>query len=345
MTTNTERFEIAPLAPAAPEDLHFESAHIAWILSRYRDVWTALRSSDLSQDRPSPASTHDSRVKPALPKKHSDGPSAFLSFHFDDWQITIKMLASVSLRKLRTDQPVDLVSQFIRPWCLDSALAFTGIEPRHREYLNNLISGLAESDAAPYNANLKTRASVANRELDYFFQGRTTSSSKSMFLGLAQTLPAFLASAWAALLQHPSQVKDLQRHPGWIPRATEELLRYAGPVHTLFRRADRDTEICGTKIERGDRLILRLSSANRDPLQFPEPDRLDLTRNVAGHVALSAGSHYCAGASLVRMTTAVATQVFLERYVAPEITHPVEWSCGTMLIWPSSLPVLLGNAL
>jgi cytochrome P450 len=166
---------------------------------------------------------------------------------------------------------------------------------------------------------------------------------KSLFLGIAQTVPAFLASAWVALLQHPSEWRILQTHSDWIPKATEECLRYAGPVHSLFRQADRETSICGTKITTGDRLTLRLASANRDPQQFAEPDRLDIRRGAAGHLALSSGFHYCVGASLVRMMTATATQSILARYSQPKLSHPFEWSCGTMLIWPSSLPVLLGR--
>ena len=211
------------------------------------------------------------------------------------------------------------------------------------QYLADLVSQLSESDAAPHDTTLESRAKQANQELDRFFQRRDTSSHKSMFLGIAQTVPAFLASAWAALLQHPTQWKKLHAHPRWTPRATEELLRYAGPVHTLFRQANKEMDICGAKISSGDRLILRLASANRDPQQFADPDRLDITRNVAGHLALSAGSHYCVGASLVRVITATATEAILGLYSAPKLSRAVEWSSGTMLIWPSSLPVLLGN--
>jgi cytochrome P450 len=179
--------------------------------------------------------------------------------------------------------------------------------------------------------------------LDFYFLPPHASYGKSMFLGIAQTVPYFLASAWAALLQQSSEWSTLSAHPDWIPRATEEFFRYAGPVHSVFRQADRETNICCTRIAAGDRLILRLASANRDPEQFAKPDVLDIKRGAAGHLALSSGSHYCVGASLVRMLTATATRAILARYPESELSNPVEWSWGTMLIWASSLPVLLGK--
>jgi cytochrome P450 len=344
MVTTTESFENVPLSPASPEDLYFSKGRHAWIVGRYRDVLTALRSTDLAQTGP-PTTLANRRLRPDREKMRAEILTAIPSFHSSRWQMEINGFASAQLRLLARSRPVDLVAQFFRPWCLASAVALTGIDPAYNECLANLVSYLCDADAAPHDVDLKSRAKEADQELDRMFQLRSTSFYKSMFLGIAQTLPAFLASAWAALLQHPTQLRQLQKHPGWMPNATEELLRYAGPVHTLFRQANRDMDICGTTIEGGDHLILRLGSANRDPRQFPEPDRLDLTRDIAGHLALSSGSHYCIGGRLVRMMTATATQAILTLYSEPRLSSPVEWSCGTMLIWPSSLPVVLGEVL
>ncbi len=331
-----------PLSPPAPEDLYFSESQNAWILSRHRDVLAALRSADLSQARP-PKTATDTNAKPAGEKVHSEIHIPLLSSHTSKWQTEINWLASALLQPLFANRPVDLVAEFIRPWCLDSAIALTGINPIHSARLARLVSHLSESDAAPHDAAAKSRATEANQKLDQFFLWSSASYEKSLFLGIAQTVPAFLASAWAALLQHPAEWKILQTHPDWIPKATEELLRYAGPVHSLFRQADRETSICGTRIAAGDRLILRLASANRDAQQFAEPDRLDIRRGATGHLALSSGFHYCSGASLVRMMTATATESILARYSESKLSNSFEWSCGTMLIWPSSLPVLPGR--
>lgn len=353
MAMRIEPSSYAALSPLAPEDLYFSAGQQAWILSRHRDVLAALRSTGLSQARP-PKATPDPSVKPDREKScfaeangwiHSEVFTALVKSQASRRQVEINALASALLERLPRDRPVDLVPEFIRPWCLASAIALTGVDPAHTERLAQLVKYLSESDAAPSEINVKSRAKEANKELDCFFLWPSAPHAKSMFLGIAQTVPYFLASAWAALLQHPSEAKQLQKCPSWIMKATEELLRYAGPVHALFRRANRDMDINGTKIKCGDGLILRLRSANRDPQQFPEPDRLDFTRDVAGHLALSSGTHYCVGASLVRMMTTMATQALLARYSEPRLSNPVEWCCGIMLIWPSSIPVMLGPSL
>jgi cytochrome P450 len=338
-----------PLSPPAPQNIYFNEEQEVWIVSRHRDVLAALRSADLSQARP-PKPAVEPRAKPNREKScfavangwlHSEIFTVLLNANTSKRQIEIKGLASALLQCLLGDRQVDFVADFIRPWCLASAVALTDINPDHTERLAQLVRYLSESDAAPHNVTLRSRAKEANKELDHFFLAPRASYGKSMFLGIAQTMPYFLASAWAALLQHSSEWNTLSAHPDWIPRATEEFLRYAGPVHSVFRQADRETSVSSTGIAAGDRLILRLGSANRDPEQFAKPDVLDIRRGAAGHLALSSGSHYCVGASLVRMMTATATQAILARYLEPEFTKAVEWSEGTMLIWPSSLPVLL----
>lgn len=341
MVITTEPLANVPLSPPAPKDVYFSDEQQAWVLSRHQDVLAALRSTGLSQARP-PAASGKLSSKQGSNKVQEDVITGIPSPRSSKWQLEINRAASAILRALPRHRPLDLVADFIRPWCLSSALTLTGVDAAHGQRLAQLVKYLSDSDAAPNELEAKYRAREANEELNRFFPALC---GKSMFVGAAQTVPTFLASAWAALLLHPAKARELQQCPGWIPLATEELLRYAGPVHTLFRQADRAIEISGRKIERGDRLILRLSSANRDPEQFSDPDRLDFTRDVAGHLALSAGSHYCIGASIVRIMTATANRAILNRYLEPQLSSPVEWSCGTMLIWPSALPVLLGNSL
>jgi cytochrome P450 len=352
MAMRIEPSSDAPLSPPAPDDPYFSAGEQAWILSRHRDVLAATRSTGLSQARP-PKAAPDPSVKPDREKScfaeangwiHSEVFTALVNSQTSKRQAEINALASALLEPLPRDRPVDLVAQFIRPWCLASAIALTGVDPADSERLAQLVRYLSESDAAPHDVELKSRAKQANKELDCFFLWPRASHAKSMFLGVAQTVPYFLASAWAALLQHPSEWNTLRANPDWIPKATEEFLRFAGPVHSVFRQAEREISICGTRIATGDRLILRLASANRDPQQFTDPDILDIKRGAAGHLALSSGSHYCVGASIVRMMTATATQGILARYSKAELSGPVEWSWGTMLGWASSLPVLLGSA-
>ena len=339
MAMRTEPLLNTPLSPSVPEDVYFSDGQNAWILSRHQDVLAALKSVHLDQAGP-PKSSSD-RAKPIRNNVSSEAAKALSKASLARWEGDIKGTAAELLNQLSAEHSVDLVSEFIRPWCLDSAIALTGADPLHGKRLAFLVSRLFESDAAPHDEAAQSGGRQANQELDRWFPPSIVPFGKSLFLGIAQTTPAFLASAWAALLLHRSAWNALHARSESVFVAVEELLRYAGPVHSLFRTALKNTTISATPIAAGDRLILRPAAANRDPRRFEQPGLLDIERRATGHLALSAGSHYCMGASLVRSMTATATQALLARCQEPELSDPIQWSCGTMLIWASSLRVIL----
>lgn len=103
------------------------------------------------------------------------------------------------------------------------------------------------------------------------------------------------------LLDQPASLDRLRADRSLIPRSINEILRYAlaGPVGTL-RFAVRDFELGGKRIQKGDMLMLAFGGANRDPAVFPDPDVLDLDRDVRDHLTFGSGPHYCLGANLAR---------------------------------------------
>jgi cytochrome P450 len=186
---------------------------------------------------------------------------------------------------------------------------------------------------------------VANTKFKKLDRRGALGLGKSVFLGTSQTIPLFLANAWRALFRHPAEVARLWAEPALMPRAIEELLRYAGVVHTLFRQATVKVDIGGVKISENQRVILKLRSANWDPAQFPEPDRLDITRSAPGQVALGAGPNSCVGAALVRIAAAVATKALIDKFVVEETDDTVEWYLNSTVCSPASLRVLLQSRL
>jgi cytochrome P450 len=87
-----------------------------------------------------------------------------------------------------------------------------------------------------------------------------------------------------------------------LPDAVEEFVRWASPVMTFRRTTTREVELHGQHLEAGEKVVLFYHSANRDELAFPEPWRLDVTRNPNRHLGFGGGGpHYCMGASLARM--------------------------------------------
>ena len=125
----------------------------------------------------------------------------------------------------------------------------------------------------------------------------------------------------------------------------EELLRYVNPVnHATYRFAAEPVEIGGTRIGRGDPVIVALSSANRDPSRYADPDRLDLGRETSGHLAFGHGIHYYLGAPLARLEAEIAFSGLLARFGSMRLAVPAEslrWRPSTLIHGLESLPVQL----
>ena len=210
------------------------------------------------------------------------------------WRETIEPLARRMIEALPSDRAVDLVGEFAEPWSLAVAGIVAGVRAEDSERLNGLARAVFAAAAEPFDSGLQAGSAAATVELARCFPGAFEIQA---FVALSQALPGFLAHAWLTLLQHPGSSD-----------AMEELLRYATPSRAQFRRALEDVEIHGTRIERGQRAILMLAAANRDPAEFVEPDRFDPRRAASHHLAFGAGAHACVGAALVRMAAGVATR-------------------------------------
>jgi len=123
-----------------------------------------------------------------------------------------------------------------------------------------------------------------------------------------------------ALLRFPDQWQKLWHDPSLIPQAVEEFLRYEAPIHYIQRQAAADLEMGGKRIERGQMVSLMLAAANRDPAQFPDPDRLDVERAPNKHLAFGHGHHFCLGAPLARLEARLAFAGLLRRFSELRLT-------------------------
>ena len=156
-----------------------------------------------------------------------------------------------------------------------------------------------------------------------------------------ETTTNLICNGLLALLRHPDQKMRLARHPESIGSAVEEFLRYESPVQWNGRLALEDVEIAGVAILRGDLVSIGHGPANRDPKQFTDPDRLDITRNPNRHLAFGHGIHFCVGAALARLEGPIVIQTVLRRMpdlrlAAAELT----WNPGFLLRSVKSLPVI-----
>ena len=154
-----------------------------------------------------------------------------------------------------------------------------------------------------------------------------------------ETTTNLIANGMLALVEHPDQLDRLRREPELIDSAIEELLRWDSPVQTDRRIALEEVDWDGVRIKRGDPIVLLLGSANRDPEEFPDPDRLDLGRGSKRHMSFGRGIHHCLGAPLARMKAEVAFTRLLERYDSFELAARPRFKDHIVLRGMNDLPL------
>jgi cytochrome P450 len=93
----------------------------------------------------------------------------------------------------------------------------------------------------------------------------------------------------------------VRQDPSLIPGAMNEVLRMEAPIQGFSRLALSDYDMDGVSIPAGSRAIVFYGAANRDEREYPDPDRFDVRRNPANHLAFGAGPHVCVGVYLARM--------------------------------------------
>lgn len=156
-----------------------------------------------------------------------------------------------------------------------------------------------------------------------------------------ESTASLIAGGILALLEHPDQLARLYAEPDLVAGAVEELLRYDPPVQTVFRTALADVTLGETPVPAGTKVMSLLGAANRDPAEFPDPDRLDLTRTGIRQLAFSQGIHFCLGATLARLEAKIALRRLVERTSSVVLTGQPQWKPNFSLHGLATLPVTL----
>jgi cytochrome P450 len=133
-----------------------------------------------------------------------------------------------------------------------------------------------------------------------------------------ETTTNLIGNSVHLLLQHPDTRRELSAHPELIAGAVEEFLRMESSNQLGNRRATCEAEVGGKRIPANTYVHLCIGAANRDPSQFPDPDRLDIRRHPNRHLAFGLGIHTCAGNSLARMEGQVAIGKLVARFKSIE---------------------------
>jgi cytochrome P450 len=129
-----------------------------------------------------------------------------------------------------------------------------------------------------------------------------------------ETTTNLIGNGLVTLSEHPDQKALLIAHPEMIKTAVEEMLRYESSNQLGNRMTVEQVELGGLTLPAGTPVTLCIGAANRDPAQFPDPERFDIGRTPNRHLAFATGAHQCAGMALARLEAAIAISHFLTRF-------------------------------
>ena len=160
---------------------------------------------------------------------------------------------------------------------------------------------------------------------DRFSDDELVASCILMLFAGHETTTNLIANGVYALIHFPDAYQALRNDPTLAQNAVEELLRYDGPSGSQVRVVCRSFALHGKELQAGQRVFMMLNAANRDPRAYPDPDRLDLSRDGAAHLAFGYGSHICLGFPLARLEGMVAIPALLNRFRSLELLQEPPW--------------------
>lgn len=204
------------------------------------------------------------------------------------------------------------------------------------EYLSTLI---AERQKTPQE-DLISILIAEQEQNDRLSQKEILAICTLLFAAGEETTGNTISNGMLALLQHPDQIEQLKREPTKIESAVEEIIRYDSAVQMITRIATDNLKIGEQTIKAGEKIVLCLGAANRDPAQFVNPDELNINREQNHHVAFADGIHYCLGAALARVETQIAINTLLKNFPDLKLaSNKLEWQNSIVLRGLKALPV------
>jgi cytochrome P450 len=157
-----------------------------------------------------------------------------------------------------------------------------------------------------------------------------------------ETTTSLVASGIYNLLAHRDQLELLLQRPELIESAVNEILRFEGPVQLVRRLAAEDLELGGHKIKKGDMVVVMIVAANRDPEEFPQPDKFDITRGTKKHLGFGHAIHRCIGGPLAEVEAQIALSTLFKRLPNVRLkSEKRQWRLPFELRGVKELPLLI----
>jgi cytochrome P450 len=355
----------------------------AWLVTGYAEARAALADPRLGKTVPGWHPDPDS-IYAALDRHmlNSDPPDhkrlrrlvnkAFTARRVEELRPRITSITAELLDEMSAQREVDLLASFAFPLPITVICELLGVPVADRDEFrvwsativsNTVTPEVFMNDATAMVRYIRALLAAKRREpVDDLLSAlvlardegdrlRENELVSMVFLLLVaghETTVNLIASGMLALMLNPGEFDRLRADRSLLGGAVEELLRYVNPVnHATYRFAAEPVEIGGARIGPGEPVVVALSSANRDPSRYAEPDRLDLGRDSSGHLAFGHGIHYCLGAPLARLEAEIAFGGLLERFGSMTLAVPAEslrWRPSTLIHGLEALPVVLAPA-
>ena len=189
-------------------------------------------------------------------------------------------------------------------------------------------------DAHGFGAQIYAEADagvISEEEAGMLVRSLLTAGLDTTIQGIAHSLAAFS--------NFPDQWRVLREKPSLTRNAFEEAIRFASPVMTFFRTTTRIVELGGVRLSEGQKVLLFLAAANRDPRRWANPNDFAVERESAGHVGFGLGIHQCVGQMVARLEAEVIIQALLRRVESIEPAGSPQYRLNNTLRTLESLPL------
>jgi 4-methoxybenzoate monooxygenase (O-demethylating) len=199
-----------------------------------------------------------------------------------------------------------------------------------------IMSKCSRAALAPDGLGMQIFEAVDSGELNEAEAGMLVRSFLSA--GIDTTVYG-LGNALYCFARYPAQWSILRENPKLIRGAFEEVLRFEAPVQTFFRTTTKDVEVGGVRMGDGEKVLLFLAAANRDPRRWDKPDTFDVTRRATGHMTFGTGIHGCVGQAIARLESEAILGALTRRVASFELAGEPKLRLNNTLRGFDTLPL------
>ena len=318
-----------------------------WVLSRYADIVTAGQdwqtyssaSGNLMTELPNRAgATLGTTDPPRHDRLRGLVQHAFMKRNLEALSGPIREIAAGVAETLRDKRQFDFIDDFSSIFTVRVLFAALGLPmgdeamvrekavlmvqsdpvtrakgPQHLEaynWMQDYAAGVIAERRANPKDDLISHFSAAEIDGDKLDEREVLLTTTTLIMAGIESLGGFMTMMGLNLADHQDARQAVVDHPGLVPDAIEESLRFNTSAQRFRRRLQKDVELHGQTMKAGDFVCLAYGSGNRDERQYPNPDSYDIARKPRGHLGFGGGVHACLGTAIARLSAKIAFEEF-----------------------------------